>query len=180
MLTVSIPESEFYNESTGEFIEVRPRTIQMEHSLISVSKWESKWKKPFFDGKPKTRAETIDYYKCMTVTPNVDPTLYLGITPEIEKKILSYINEPQTATTIHKRNGGHGKSETLTSELIYYQMSAQNIPFECERWHMSRLFMLLEIAAIKSNPTKKMSKKDIYSQNRALNAARRATSGSAG
>lgn len=180
MLTIAIQENELYNEATGEFIEIRPRTLQMEHSLISVSKWESKWKKPFFDGKPKSRAETLDYYRCMTVTPNVEPVLYLGITPETERKILDYINDPQTATTIHRQKKSRGRSETLTSELIYYQMSALGIPFECERWHLNRLFTILEIASIKGQPANNMSKKDLYNQNRALNAARRAKSGSRG
>lgn len=179
MLTISVQGDELYNERTGEFITIPSKTIQMEHSLISISKWESKWKIPFLDGKQKTRAQTIDYYRCMTITPNVDPIVYSGITSDQDQKIIEYINDPMTATTI-KKHGGKGGREIITSELIYYWMTALNIPFECERWHLNRLFMLIEIASIKNQPSKKMSKRDTMNQNRMLNAARRAKSGSSG
>ena len=179
MITISVQGDELFNERTGEFITIPSKTIQMEHSLISISKWESKWKIPFLDGKQKTRAQTLDYYRCMTITPNVDPLVYSGITPEQDRKILEYINDPMTATTI-KKQGRRGGREIITSELIYYWMTAMNIPFECERWHLNRLFTLIEIASVKNQPTKKMSRKDTMAQNRALNAARRAKSGSTG
>lgn len=179
MLTIYIPENELYNDDTGEFITIHPKTLQMEHSLISISKWESKWKKPFMDGKQKTNAETLDYYRCMTITQNVDPVVYLGITPDINEKILAYINDPMTATTIN-RKGRKGGREIITSELVYYWMTSLNIPFECERWHLNRLLTLIEIASIKNQPSKKMSQKEIMNQNRSLNAARKARLGSTG
>ena len=179
MLSVTIPSEEFFNERTGEFVMVDGKTIQMEHSLISVSKWEAKWKTPFFTDKQKTIPQIVDYYRCMTVTPNVNPMIFRMIRGENEKKIWDYINDSQTATTI-KRSGAKKGHEILTSELIYYYMTALNIPFECEKWHMSRLLTLIEVASIKSQPSKKMGKKDIYNQNRALNAARRAKSGNRG
>lgn len=180
MLTITIPANEVYNERTNEFIQVPGKTIQLEHSLISISKWESKWKIPFLDGKPKTHAQSIDYYRCMTITQNVDPMVYLGLTPELEKKINDYINDNRTATTFRKQGGKSRSREIITSELIYYWMVALEIPFECERWHLSRLLTLIEVTNIKNQPSKKMSKKDTMSQNRALNAARRAKTGSKG
>lgn len=181
MLTITLPERELFNEKTSEFINIPAKTLQMEHSLISLSKWESKWKKPFFDSKkPKTRAETVDYYRCMTITKNVNPEDYLEIPYDIDKKIMEYIYDRQTATTINHKKQPRGKSEKLTAELIYYYMTAFNIPFSCERWHLSRLLTLIEICSLKSGPTQKMSKRDTLKQNAALNAARRARSGSRG
>lgn len=180
MLTITIPDNEVFNEWTSEFIQVPGKTITMEHSLISVSKWESKWKEPFLDGKPKTRQQTLDYYRCMTVTPNVPSLVYRGITPEQEKKIQAYINDPHTASTVKHNGSSKGRREIITSELIYYWMVALEIPFECERWHLNRLFMLIEITNAKNQPSKKMSKRDIMNQNRALNAARKARTGSSG
>ncbi len=181
MLHITVPAREFYDESTEEFITTKEQTIIMEHSLISLSKWEAKWKKPYLSDAPKTNEEVIDYLRCMTVGPkNLDPNVYAALTKENLEEISAYIQDPMTATTINeqKRPGGR---EILTSELIYYYMIAQNIPVEFEKWHLNRLIMLIRVCAIKNDPKKeKMSRSAIMKQNKALNAARRARYGTRG
>lgn len=178
MLQIVIPEMEIYDEARNEFINIKTQTIRMEHSLVSVSKWESKWCKPFLDSKDKTLEEIRDYAKCMTITQNVDPNAYYGLSESNYKEIIEYINKPMTATwfTDHSTKGLPGKksSEQITSELIYYWMTVYNIPFECQKWHLNRLLTLVRICNVKESGEKKMSKRDIMAQNKALNAARRA------
>ena len=181
MLTVTIPGSEFYDEVHNEFITTNPQTIQLEHSLVSISKWESKWRKPFLTKDTRTQEETIDYIRCMTLTQNVDPKIYLAIPNNVIKQIAEYIDSPMTATTFKDEKGGRRNREIVTSELIYYWMISNEIPFECQKWHLNRLLTLIKVCSIKNNAgNKKMSRKDIYSQNRALNSARKARLGSAG
>lgn len=179
MLTITIPGSEYYDESRNEFVETRSQTIQLEHSLVSISKWESKWQKPFLNTNDKTKEETLDYLRCMTLTQNVDPNIYRSIPRSIIQQVADYINAPMTATTF--RDHGKPSREIVTSELIYYWMIASQIPFECQKWHLNRLLTLIKICGIKnSNQGKKMSRREIASQNRALNAARRASLGTSG
>ena len=181
MLTIRVPSGEFYTESTGTFTQLPEQTIQMEHSLISISKWESKWHKPFFDGKDKTREETVDYFRCMTITQNVNPLTWLNLSRENEEAIMKYIQDPMTGTTFNERNKhGRGGRQIISSEVIYWQMIESGIPFECERWHINRLFTLIHVCHVKSEGGKKMSRKDLVSQNRMLNAARRGRTGSTG
>ncbi len=174
MLRICIPGQEFWNEKTEEFVYGPEIVISLEHSLISISKWESKWHKPFLANKQPRGEELMDYIKCMTVTPNVKDEIYDRLTTADIDKILKYINDPMTATTITERDGvRHRSSEIITSELIYYWMVAMQIPFECEKWHINRLMMLIRICGIKNQPDKKMSKRNTMQQNAALNAARR-------
>lgn len=181
MLTIRVPAGEFYTESTGTFIQLPEQKIQMEHSLISVSKWESKWHKPFFDGKDKTRDETIDYYRCMAVTQNVNPLTWINLSKENEDTIMKYILDPMTGTTFNERNKhGRGGRQVISSEVIYWQMIEAGIPFECERWHINRLFTLIHVCHVKSEGGKKMSRKDLVSQNKMLNAARKGRMGTTG
>lgn len=173
MLQVIIPASEQWDELKQEFIYTKEKTLQLEHSLISISKWESRWCKSFFSKQDKTYEETIDYIKCMTLTPNVNSDVYTCITNDNIKQINDYISAPMTAT--YFSNNGENKSnrETITSELIYYWMIALNIPFECQKWHINRLLTLVQICNIKNKPPKKMNKREIMNRNAALNASRR-------
>ena len=174
MLQIRIPGQEFWNEKDEEFVSGPDTIISLEHSLISISKWESKWHKPFLSNKKPTNEELLDYIKCMTITPNISDEIFNRLTNENIDKILKYINDPMTATTITERDGGrHRSSEIVTSELIYYWMVAMQIPFECQKWHINRLMMLIRICGIKNQPDKKMSKRSTMQQNAALNAARR-------
>lgn len=173
MLRIIIPESELFNEQTGEFISVKKQTLQLEHSLVSLSKWESKWHKPFLGKEDKTFDETIDYIRCMTLSQNVDPNAYMFLTQENIKEINDYIGDPMTATTFSNDQSGRNNREIITSELVYYWMVALNIPFECQKWHLNRLLTLIRVCNIKNQPPKKRSQGQIMSRNAALNAARR-------
>lgn len=173
MLTITIPERELWDEERAEFVSVKEQTLQLEHSLVSLSKWESKWKKPFLTKEDKTPEETVDYIRCMTLTPNVKPEVYKCLTHDNVAKINNYISDPMTATTINMHGLSKGGKEIVTSELVYYWMVALNIPFECQKWHLNRLITLIQVCNVKNTPPKKMSKRDIMSRNAALNAARR-------
>lgn len=168
-----IVEPEKWNEQTGEFIPQKERTIQLEHSLVSLSKWESKWCKPFLHSD-KNSEEILDYIKCMTLSQNVPPDLYNKLTSNNIKAIDEYINAPMTATTFSEDSTAKKNKEIVTSELVYYWMVAYNIPFECQKWHLNRLITLIRVCGVKNSPPKKMSKGEIMRRNAALNAQRRA------
>ena len=172
MLQITIPGREMFNEKTQEFFTTKSYTIQLEHSLVSLSKWESKWNKPFLTKENKSFEETIDYIRCMTITQNIDASVYNALTAENIKEINDYIDAPMTATTFSD-NHTKKSNEIITSELIYYWMITLNIPMECQRWHLNRLITLVRICNIKNQPPKKMSRREINSRNAALNAARR-------
>ena len=180
MLRITIPAVkpvELYDENTEMFVMtkgLKEQTLQLEHSLLSLSKWESKWCKPFLTNQEKTREETIDYIKCMTLTQNVDPEAYNYLTEENMKQIKEYIEAPMTATSFSDDKKAKGGREIVTAELIYYWMIALQIPFDpCQKWHINRLLTLVKVCNIKNAPPKKMSKREIMSQNAAINAARR-------
>lgn len=173
MLQITVPERELFDEEHGQFLVVREQTLQLEHSLVSLSKWESKWCKCFFSKEDKTRDETIDYIKCMTITRNVPSEVYLCMTRENIDEINKYISAPMTATYFSDEKNTGPSREQITSELIYYWMIALNIPFECEKWHLNRLLTLIKVCSIKNEPPKKRSRHEIMSRNAALNAARR-------
>ena len=173
MLKITIPAREMFDEVKQEFINTKEQTLQLEHSLVSLSKWESKWHKPFIDNRNLSTEETIDYIRCMTLTQNVDPEVYQYLSKENIKQINEYNSDPMTATTFsNERSKGSGK-EVLTSEILYYDMIALGIPFECQKWHLNRLITLIKVCSIKQNPPQKMSKGDIMRRNAELNAARR-------
>ena len=173
MLRITIPAVEQWDEAKQEFIYTKEQTLSLEHSLVSISKWESKWCKPFLTKQEKTFEETLDYIKCMTLTQNVDPEVYNYLTNENIKEINEYIGAPMTATYFSDEKTSKTSREQVTAELIYYWMIALNIPFECQKWHLNRLLTLIKVCNIKNQPPKKRSKKDIMSRNAALNAARR-------
>ena len=173
MLTITIPATEEFDEIKGEFVYSKEQTLQLEHSLLSISKWESKWCKAFLDRHDKTAEEIIDYIKCMTINKNVDDNVYGCLTQDNITAINDYIGAPMTATYFSANDNGKKSNERITSELIYYWMIALNIPFECQKWHINRLLTLIRVCNIKNQPPKKMSKRDIMSRNTQLNAARR-------
>ena len=173
MLIITIPSQELFNEATQEFVSSKEQTLQLEHSLVSVSKWESKWRKPFLSKESKTIEETLDYIRCMTITQNVNPDIYNFLTNDNIKAINDYIDSPMTATTFSELGYKTGNREIITSELIYYWMIALNVPMECQKWHLNRLLTLIRVCNVKNTPPKKMSRKEIMSRNASLNAARR-------
>lgn len=172
MLKIVIPSSEKWDEEKQEFIYTKKQELQMEHSLVSLSKWESKWCKPFLSKQEKTDEETIDYIKCMTVTQNVNQEVYDNLTNENLKEINDYINAPMTATTFVNDTKKPNR-EQITAELIYYWMIAQNIPFECQKWHINKLLTLIRMCSVKNTPSKKMSNREIMKRNNDLNEMRK-------
>ena len=182
MLEIKVKGAEFWNEETEEFVTVEPCTLMLEHSLISLSKWESKWKKPFLKDGPKTVEEIRDYVRCMTINKNVNENIYLALTATDLEMINTYVADTMTATTFHTRDGQarRGRGEIMTAEVIYFYMISFGIPFECEKWHLNRLITLIKVCNIKNAPKQKMSKAAAAKQQRALNAQRRAKSGSRG
>lgn len=173
MLEITILIREYYDEETYTFHKVIPKTIKLEHSLVSISKWESRWERPFLskDG-PRTTAEMMDYIKCMTVTPNIDDLYYKLISSDQFDIIGKYINAKMTATWFSEEKAKPDR-EIKTSELIYYYMIQCQIPFECEKWHLNRLLTLIRVCSKKMEPNKKMSKGEILARNKALNEQRR-------
>lgn len=178
-LSITIEKRELYDEKENRFIEIPTRTIVLEHSLLSISKWESKWHKPFFTNNKKSKEEMIDYVRCMTISGVCDPEHYYGLSSKNWKEIHDYIQNPMTATTV-KNQMNRSSNEVLTNELIYYWMTELNIPFSCDKWHINRLLTLIEVASVKKKPPKKMSQSAVMRQNHALNAARRAKYGTRG
>ena len=174
MLSITVPITpEGWDEENEEFIEPKTQTLLLEHSLVSLSKWESKWCKPFLSSSEKTNEETLDYIKCMTITQNVDPDVYNHLTHDNISKINQYIYAPMTATTFREDKVKKANNQIITSELVYSWMVALNIPFECQKWHLNRLLTLIRVCNVNTEPSKKMSKRDVMSRNAALNAARR-------
>lgn len=172
MLQITVPAVEQWDEKKQEFVTTKEQKLQLEHSLVSLSKWESKWCKPFLSKDKKTDEETIDYIRCMTLTQNVNPDIYNFVTDDNIKRVNDYIGEPMTATTFSSRKNSPNR-EIVTSELIYYWMIELHIPVEFQKWHLNRLLTLIQVCNIKNQPAKKMSRREIMSRNSSLNAARR-------
>jgi hypothetical protein len=182
---VRVPDIEMFNEQTGEFITIKGQTLKLEHSLVSISKWESRWHKPFMKQGDKTREESVDYIRCMTLNKDVDDRIYQYLPNSVMNEIRTYIDDPMTATTFqdNRPEGKHKgkKDKPITSELIYYWMIALNIPPEYQKWHLNRLLTLIKICNLENNPKKKkMSKRSTMSNNMAINAARRQAMNSKG
>ena len=174
MLTIRIPDQELFNDATQEFIKVKGRELRLEHSLVSLSKWESKFHKPFLTKEDKTRAESIAYIKCMTMTQNVEDNVFKAIDAKVINQVSAYIEDPMTATSFSKLEEKRTiNREVITAEIIYYWMVALQIPMECQKWHLNRLLTLINVCNIKSQPKRKMTKGQIHARNRALNTERR-------
>ncbi len=173
MLTIIVPSTELYDEKNNEFIQVNEQVMVLEHSLVSIAKWESKWKKSYLSNKEKSYEEILDYVRCMTITKNVNPLIYKSLNAEAIEKIQNYINDPMTATYFSEPQNKTGGRNIITAELIYYWMISLGIPFECQKWHFNRLMALIKVCDIKTNPNKKMSRREILTRNQALNEERK-------
>ena len=173
MLVITIPAREMFDEESQTFFTLKEQKLQLEHSLVSLSKWESKWCKPFLSKNEKTSEEILDYIKCMTITQNVDPQVYNRLSNANIKEINDYIGAPMTATTFSEDKQKGRNNEVHTSELIYYWMFSLNIPMECQKWHLNKLLTLIRVFNIKNTPPKKMNKRDVINRYAALNASRR-------
>ena len=173
MHKIFVKGRELFDEATLSFISAKDTTLQLEHSLISLSKWESKWHKPFLSNEPKTEEEMRDYIRCMTITQNVDDDVYYCLSEENLLSVKKYMEDPMTATWFNDKNNKRGRKRVITAELIYCWMFAMNIPLECEKWHLNRLFTLLRVCSEENSP-KKESKGETKDRYRQLNAKRRA------
>ncbi len=173
MLKIIVPATEFFDEINEVFIYKKEQHLQLEHSLVSLSKWESKWNKAFLGRQEKTDEEILDYVRCMTLTQNVNPEVYFRLSAENYATINAYIEAPMTATCFFDDKQQKRSKETVTSELIYYWMISYNIPVEFQKWHLNRLLTLIRVCSIKNSPPKKRSRREIMQRNAALNAARR-------
>lgn len=173
MFKIVLPGGSFYDENLNRFIDLKDTPVSIEHSLLSISKWESIWHRSFFNDGPKDINEWRDYIRCMTITPNVNPLIYRLIPESLIQKVHAYCVSPMTATTINRQNKPVNKRKIITSEVVYYWMTQFNIPFECDKWHINRLLMLIDVCGEKANPPKKMSKKELAAHHRAVNAQRR-------
>lgn len=181
MLILTLPDREFYDEKTNRFIDIKGGILRLEHSLYSIAKWESKWKKPFLDNKEKTKEQTYDYIKCMAVD-DIEDSLLDGLTDNDIITIQKYLEDSQTATWFSDTRPNRPSREIITAEIIYYWMIAQNVPMECQYWHFSRLITLLKVCNIKNAPkdSNKMSAAEVARRNRSINAARRKQMGTKG
>ncbi len=173
MLQITIPAIEFWDEKKEEFINTREQTLRLEHSLVSISKWETKWCRPYMDKKEKTLEETLDYIRCMTITQKVDPDTYLRLTDKNLKEIYQYIEAPMTATRLPKEKKGSLNGEQITAELIYYWMITLKVPIEFQKWHLNRLITLIRVLELKNRSPKKKSQREIMNYNAALNEERK-------
>jgi len=182
MLRVIVDEAEFYNEQTEEFFTRPSVKLAIEHSLVSVSKWESKYQKPFLSVSDKTKEETFDYIRFMIVSPDdCDPDIIFRFDNSNYDAINDYVASSQSATTfgdMPQQNTSRG--ETITSELVYFWMIEFNIPFECQHWHLNRLFSLIRICNVKRQKPKRMPKHAIAQRYRELNERRKAELGTKG
>jgi hypothetical protein len=181
VLEIQLEAADFFDEDHEEFIDSPPATLRFEHSLVSVSKWESVFEKPFLADEPKTAEETLAYVRMMCLDDKIPPEVFSQLSSKHYDVINAYINAKMTATTINERPGSRpGFRETITSELIYYWMVSYNIPFECETWHLNRLIMLIRVCNHKQAPAKKMGRQEAAQQRHELNAQRRARLGTKG
>jgi len=180
MLTIVVLGVEMFDDESQEFTTKDDVTLELEHSLVSLSKWESRHEKPFLGKTEKTSDEVLDYIKCMVLTPNVPDQVFSKFSEENYTQINDYIEARMTATWFNEVPGAPKSRDVITAELVYYWMVVFQIPFECETWHLNRLFTLIRICNVKQSKPKKMSRSEIAARNRELNAQRKAQLGTSG
>lgn len=174
MLRLQVPELELFDETTEEILFQPASVLVLEHSLASLSKWESIWKTSFINTDDKTTEQTISYIKCMNQTPDIPDYVFENLTSKHYNEIEAYITDKATATTFGQRKGNGAGTSIITAEIIYYWMVSLNIPLECEHWHLNKLIALIEVCDRKNSPNKKMSKTELAAKTREINERNRA------
>lgn len=181
MIEITIPKGQIVDDETGNVYRAeKDWTLVLEHSLISVQKWEAKWHVAFLNRGTRTFEQTIDYLRCMTLTPNVPEEIYYCIPEKEMKKVLDYVDDPMTATRVNddsESQRGFGRKigrEVVTAEVIYYWMISLNIPAEYKKWHLNQLLTLIRVINAKNQPKKKRRMKDVLEEYRAINEANKA------
>lgn len=172
MLRLSIDGGDLWDENAERFVEVDPVTLELEHSLRAIDEWESIWHVPFFRKEPMTTEQLYSYVQCMSKT-DINPSVFLFLNDEHLSKLREYIDNPMTATTISRRGGKSNKASVVTSEVIFSNMIALNIPMECQDWHINKLLTLIEVCIIRNQPEDKMSQKETIEYHQSINERRR-------
>lgn len=181
MLQIVLPKERAFDELKEEFVEFPSVILRLEHSLISIHKWESKWHISYLSSNDLTTEQQLDYIRCMSLDPNIDVSVFNRMKVEDFVKIRKYINDPMTATVVHKRKDQRPNSgQFITAELIYYWMTELGIPFECNKWHINQLLTLIEVCSIKQSPGTKMNRREAALMRAAANESRRKKMGSRG
>jgi len=180
VLKITVRLTEGFDEETSQFVDGETIDLELEHSLLSLSKWESSTQKAFLGRQDKTHEETILYIQMMTLTPNIAPEVFQKLSRENFEAINVYVSASMTATKVPERPNAASR-QVITSELIYYWMTALTIPFQpCESWHLNRLLTLIKVANEMNKPPKKMSRREAAARQRELNAQRRQQLGTSG
>lgn len=172
MLIIDVPKADLFDEDTQQFVTFNGESLALEHSLVSLSKWEEITEKPFLGREEKTREETIEYIKCMNSSPVNDPNVYMNMTSSNFDDISKYIDRKMTATTFKEIPGSRNSGEFITAEIIYYWMIALQVPIEFQYWHLNKLLTLIKVLNLKNAPAKKMGKQSAAQQRRMLNDQR--------
>lgn len=180
MLTITVPLAESYDEKQELFIVTEAFKLELEHSLVSLSKWESKFEKPFLSNTEKTAEETLAYIQIMTLTPNVPPEIFHKLTQKNVAEINDYINAKTTATTFREVQTQSKRQELITSEIIYYWMLSLNIDMDCQHWHLNKLITLIRVTSEKNSPAKKTSRADLARERHRMNMERKQRLGTRG
>ena len=180
MLEITVGGTESFDDGTQSFVVVGGTKLQLEHSLVSLSKWESIHEKPFLGKDPKTPEEVLSYVKCMTLTPEIPPEVFLKLGEKEYEAVNDYLNAKMTATWFNDQPGAPQTREVITAELIYYWMTVFSIPFDCENWHLNRLFTLIRICNIKQAKPKKMSRSEMAARRSQMNEQRKKQLGTDG
>lgn len=180
MLVIEVVLEEGFDEEKQKFVVAKSCVLELEHSLVSLSKWESIFEKPFLSETEKTPEEVFEYIQMMVVTPNTPPEVFYKLTTENVEEIRKYIDAKMTATTFNDQGVPKRNREVITAEIIYHWMIAAGVPFECQNWHLNRLLTLIRVINLKNAPPKKMGRREMLSQRQKLNAQRRQQYGTSG